>query len=58
MSVYFTTLGPGSPKGALGVYEHGTGRLVLYSDGTPGDDVWFFAMADGTPSFYVSDGAL
>jgi hypothetical protein len=57
MRFYFATLGPGSPKGALGLYEHGTARCLFYSEGTGGDAEWFFDMGTGRPTFYVSEGA-
>ena len=50
---YFAPLG-GSIKNAFGLYEHGTGRCVYYSDGGQ----WFFEMGTGKPSFYVSEGVL
>ena len=52
MRLYFATLGPGSPKGALGLYEHATGALIAYSAGKE----WFFHAAGGAPAFYMADG--
>jgi hypothetical protein len=57
MKYYFATLGPGSPKRALGLYEHGTARCLFYSEGTGGEAEWFFEMGTGRPTFYVSKGA-
>ena len=51
---YVAPLGLGAPKGAMGLYEHGTGRCLYYSDGGQ----WFFEMGTGKPAFYLSDGAL
>ena len=52
--LYFAPLKAGKPQEGMGLYEHGTGRCVYYSDGGE----WFFESGTGTPTFYVADGCL
>ena len=44
----------------MGLYQHGTGELVYYSEG-PRDGhgaQWFYEMSSGKPSLYAADGQL
>ena len=52
MEFYFATLGPGSPGGAMGLYQHGTGICKYYSGGGQ----WFYEINSGKPAFYLADG--
>ena len=48
---FFAPLVPGQPQQGMGLYRHGTGELVYYSDG----GAWFFELT-GKPKLYLSEG--